>query len=121
MSDDLVWPREIWMAEREEHDQGVVSAVLSEHATIARWAGYEERDRDFHRYVDADIYDSAERYYEHRIEQLEADLARARRFVFIVAGRSREVQCFLAGNPRVIERVIGDAHTTLTEIGDDHD
>lgn len=46
------WPKEIWMAEREDYDQGVVSAVLSEHATIARWAGDTERDREFHRYLD---------------------------------------------------------------------
>lgn len=57
------WPREIWMAERDEYDQGVVSAVLSEHATVARWEGDGERDRDFHRYIDADIHDSAERYF----------------------------------------------------------
>ena len=59
--DQIEWPREIWMGEREEYDQGVVTAVLSEHATVARWEGDKERDREFHRYVDADIHESAER------------------------------------------------------------
>lgn len=72
------WPREIWMAEREEHDQGVVSAVLSEHATVARWEGDHERDRDFHRYIDADIYDSAEKYWKARHAELTAELDRLR-------------------------------------------
>lgn len=70
--DALEWPREIWMAEREDHDQGVVSAVLSEQATVARFAGDVERDRDFHRYVDGDIYDSADRYHETMTANLRA-------------------------------------------------
>lgn len=56
------WPRDIWMAERDDHDQGVVMAVLSEHATVARWAGDPDRDNEFHRYIDADIHESLERY-----------------------------------------------------------
>ena len=36
-TETIEWPREIWMAERDEHDQGVVHAVLSEWATVARW------------------------------------------------------------------------------------
>ena len=71
--DQIEWPREIWMGEREEHDQGVVTAVLSEHATVARWEGDKERDREFHRYVDADIHESAERYYKARIAAAEAE------------------------------------------------
>ena len=70
--DQIEWPREIWMGEREEHDQGVVTAVLSEWATVARWEGDKERDREFHRYVDADIHESAERYYKARIAAAEA-------------------------------------------------
>lgn len=62
------WPREIWMAERIDHDQGVVTAVLSEHATVARFEGDKERERDFHRYVDGDIYDSQERYFNALID-----------------------------------------------------
>ena len=73
--DDLKWPREIWMAERDEHDQGVVSAVLSEHATVARWEGDKERDREFHHYIDADIFESAERYFKVQIEALQARVA----------------------------------------------
>jgi hypothetical protein len=71
-TDQIEWPREIWMAEREDHDQGVVNAVLSEHATIARWEGDTERDREFHHYIDADIHKSAERYYEAKIEEMRA-------------------------------------------------
>lgn len=78
MSDEPEWPREIWMREREDHDQGVVSAVLSEHATIARWEGDKERDTEFHRYVDGDIYDSAERYHKHRIEAFSYENERLR-------------------------------------------
>ncbi len=70
--DELEWPREVWMAERDEHDQGVVSAVLSEHATVARWEGDKERDREFHCYIDADIFESAERYFKVQIEALQA-------------------------------------------------
>jgi hypothetical protein len=73
MSDKPQWPREIWMREREDYDQGVVSAVLSELATIARYEGDTERDADFHRYVDGDIYDSAEKYHVARIEALTAE------------------------------------------------
>ncbi|MCA9368570.1 hypothetical protein KC887_10100, partial [Candidatus Kaiserbacteria bacterium] len=49
------------------HDQGIVSAVLSEHATVARFEGDTERTREFHRYVDADIYETAERYWRARV------------------------------------------------------
>lgn len=76
--DEIKWPREIWMAEREEHDQGVVSAVLSEHATVARFPGDRDREREFHRYIDADIYESAEKYWQTRVKNLEAMLAEAR-------------------------------------------
>jgi pyridoxal/pyridoxine/pyridoxamine kinase len=57
------------MSGPDEHDQGVVTVVLSEHATIGRWEGDKERDRDFHRYVDADIHDSAKRYYKATLEE----------------------------------------------------
>ena len=73
------WPREIWMAEREDHDQGIVTAVLSEHATVARFPGDGEREREFHRYVDADIFESAEKYYKGEIEKLRDALAIERR------------------------------------------
>lgn len=65
-TDMVVWPPEIWMAERDDYDQGLVYAVLSEEATISRWAGDQERDCEFHKYVDADIYESAERYWKHK-------------------------------------------------------
>ena len=78
MSEAKEWPREIWMAERDEHDQGVVRAVLSEHATVARFAGDKERDREFHHYIDADIYDSADKYHKARYTTLEAENAALR-------------------------------------------
>lgn len=74
---EIEWPREIWMAEREEYDQGVVTAVLSEHATIARFEGDTERDLVFHRYVDGDIYDSSEKYWRSRIQTEQARLVAA--------------------------------------------
>jgi len=67
------WPREIWMAERDDHDQGIVSAVLSEHATVARWAGDSERDKEYHHYIDMDVYDSAEKYHAARYDALAAE------------------------------------------------
>ncbi len=77
MSDEIKWPREIWMQDLDEHHNGLAFAVLSEHATIPRWEGDVNRECAFHRYVDADIHDSADRYYRHRIEELEAKLAKA--------------------------------------------
>lgn len=73
----IEWPREIWMAERERYDQGVVSAVLSEWATVARWEGDKEREREFHRYVDEDIFETTVRYWKERAEKAEAALAKA--------------------------------------------
>lgn len=70
---EIEWPREIWMAERDEHDQGVVRAVLSEHATVARWEGDSERDREFHHYIDADIYVSAQRYHDTKLAAITAE------------------------------------------------
>lgn len=77
-TDAIEWPREIWMAERDEHDQGVVRAVLSEHATVARWEGDTERDREFHHYIDADIHESAERYNAAKRADLVAENERLR-------------------------------------------
>ena len=77
----IEWPREIWMAEREDHDQGIVSAVLSEWATVARFEGDTEREKEFHRYVDGDIYDSADKYWRTRVAALTEKLATARQLV----------------------------------------
>jgi hypothetical protein len=66
------------MAERDDHDQGIVSAVLSEHATVARWAGDSERDKEYHHYIDMDVYDSAEKYHAARYDALAADNAALR-------------------------------------------
>lgn len=76
--DGIEWPREIWMAERDDHDQGVVWAVLSEHATVARFDGDKERDREFHRYVDGDIFDSQAKYYAAERDRLRAEVGRLR-------------------------------------------
>ncbi|MBD3738585.1 MAG: hypothetical protein IE938_19285 [Pseudomonas balearica] len=75
---DIEWPREIFMGEREDYDQGVVTAVLSEWATVPRFEG--DDDRAFHRYVDGDILDSQERYFKAELEAARAQavsLARA--------------------------------------------
>ena len=56
------WPKEIWLAEREEHDQGCLSAYLSQIGGLAD-----------HRYIDADIYESADRYWRERAEKAEAE------------------------------------------------
>lgn len=78
MTDESNWPREIWMAEREPHDQGVVTAVLSEFGaqvrSVPRYEGDTEVWREHHRYVDGDIYDGAERYWRERVDALTADL-----------------------------------------------
>jgi len=65
---DPTWPREIWMAELDEHHNGTGMIVLSEFATVPRWEGDDERDGDFHRYVDADILETTEQYYKNQIE-----------------------------------------------------
>ena len=90
--DHIEWPREIWMGEREKHDQGVVTAVLSEHATVARWEGDKERDREFHRYVDADIHESAVRYYRVRLATAEAARVSSSGIDAIAAERQRQVE-----------------------------
>ncbi|MEO1974889.1 MAG: hypothetical protein ABGX15_01920 [Paracoccaceae bacterium] len=56
------WPKEIWLAEREEHDQGCLSAYLSQIGGLAD-----------HRYIDADIYESADRYWRERAEKADAE------------------------------------------------
>ena len=67
------WPREIFAAEikRDEHEMSG-TYVLSEHGTLPRWKGDDERDRPWQCYVDKDIYDSAEKYWSERLAQLSA-------------------------------------------------
>lgn len=62
------WPREIWMLARDEDDQGYTCASLSE------FGGGDEAD--LHRYVDADIHDSAEKYWRARLVDAKAEIAR---------------------------------------------
>lgn len=76
MSDDIDWPEEIWLAELDQHHNGWGSVMLSEFGT-----GCPQTDREFQRYVDADIYDSATKYWAdrdaqrlERIAELEAAL-----------------------------------------------
>lgn len=82
MSDDAPeisrWPEEVWMAELDEHHNGTGMVVLSEFATVPRWEGDDERDCEFQRYVDADIHESAERYYQDQIAKLRAALSMTR-------------------------------------------
>jgi len=68
------WPREIWAEERGEHDYDA-RHVFSERSTVPRWEG--DRDKDFHRYIDADILESAEKYYAAQLFTLRASLATA--------------------------------------------
>lgn len=73
------WAREIFAAEIK-HDGHEVSGtyVLSEHATLPRWDGDDERDRQWQCYVDKDIYDSAEKYWRQRVDaEREAALTKA--------------------------------------------
>tara|TARA_Y100000310_G_scaffold324866_1_gene387308 strand:+ start:3904 stop:4269 length:366 start_codon:yes stop_codon:yes gene_type:complete len=79
--DSIEWPREIWVTERDDYDQGVVMAVLSEWATVARFEGDMERDREFHRYVDGDIFDSQAKYYAAERGRLRAENERLRALV----------------------------------------
>ncbi|RBO54032.1 hypothetical protein DSD19_06100 [Rhodovulum sp. BSW8] len=67
------WPREIWAAQAEP-DGAEGRHVFSEHATVPRFEGDSDRDCAFHRYVDGDIVDSADRYHR---EMLIAARARA--------------------------------------------
>lgn len=68
---EIKWPREIFAAEREEFDHSGLH-VYSEHATVPRWEGDEEREKEFHRYVDGDIFDSQKRYYEEMLDRARA-------------------------------------------------
>ena len=86
------WPREIWMAERDDHDQGIVSAVLSEHATVARWAGDSERDKEYHHYIDMDVYDSAEKYHAARYDALAAERDALRAAIKRQAGAAKTLR-----------------------------
>lgn len=78
--DTTEWPREIWAfaIDYSEHEVSGTYAT-SEWATVPRWEGDPERDRPSQRYVDGDIYDSAERYWRERVEALEAKLTDAER------------------------------------------
>jgi len=76
---NIHWPREIHAAEIK-HDEHEVSGtyLLSELATVPRWEGDEERDREWQKYVDADVFESAERYYKGEISKLRAALSMTR-------------------------------------------
>lgn len=70
------WPREIWLAELDEHHNGSGMVVLSEFATVPRWEGDDERDCPFQRYVDSDIYESAEKYFSEKSNELRSEIDR---------------------------------------------
>lgn len=82
MSDmtEIEWPREIWAfaIDYSEFETSGTYAT-SQFATIPRWEGDSERERPVQRYVDGDVYDSADRYWRERVETLEAKLAEAER------------------------------------------
>lgn len=65
------WPREIFAAEiYHDHHEMSGTYVTSEHATVPRYEGDRERDRQFKAYVDRDILDSQEKYVQHQIGEL---------------------------------------------------
>lgn len=76
ITDEPQWPREIWCAPVGEYEFSG-DYVLSEWATVPRWEGDTERDRDWHRFIDADIYESADKYWRFRLEAQEALLREA--------------------------------------------
>ncbi|MBY6055368.1 hypothetical protein [Leisingera daeponensis] len=80
-TDNPEWPREIWMAELDEHHNGTGMVVLSVSATVPRWEGDDERDCDFQKYVDADILDTTERYYEAKLEEMRARIKALRGWI----------------------------------------
>lgn len=91
------WPREIWLAELDEHHNGSGMVVLSKFATVPRWEGDDERDCPFQRYVDSDIYESAEKYFSEKSNELRAEIARlqaqietAKEALRIIASHRRE-------------------------------
>lgn len=73
-SNSTSWPREIWAFE-VDHSAFETSGTyaLSEFATMPRFEGDNERDRDSKRYIDADILESSEKYHAQRYEKLSAE------------------------------------------------
>lgn len=63
------WPREVWLAELDEHRNGRGEVVTPVHSTVARYEGCPKTDRDFHEYVDKHILDSTERYYKAKLAE----------------------------------------------------
>ena len=72
---EIQWPEEVWLRELDEFHNGWGSVVLSEFGTTPRFEGCPETDREFQRYVDGDIYDSAARYWTDRDAQRLARIA----------------------------------------------
>lgn len=71
MDDDLTnngqpWPREIWAQPQDEYSPGQVTCYTGETELAQQ------------RYIDADIYDSAEKYWRTRVEAAEAERDRMR-------------------------------------------
>lgn len=89
------WPREIWLQELDEHHNGLAFAVLSEHATIPRWDGDVTRDCEYHAYVDADIYESAKRYWEHQIEAVQQAMSDQEADVTVLADENAQLKRLL--------------------------
>lgn len=71
-SDDPIWPREIWAFERAELEH-TGTHVFDVVATVPRWDGDEERERNHQCYIDKDIFDSQEKYYKVQMEALAAE------------------------------------------------
>ncbi|MEO3479358.1 hypothetical protein AAFO90_16950 [Phaeobacter sp. CAU 1743] len=71
------FPDEIFAAAIGEFEHSGIY-VCSEFATVPRWEGDEERDRDWQRYIDADVHDSLKRYHDHIVGQRDSELQRLR-------------------------------------------
>jgi hypothetical protein len=99
MTDDTPdWPREIWMAEREAHHQGVVTATVFDPDAAFDVPDTIDPAWAFHRYVDGDIHDSMERYYQHQLEAERADRTRLARALAEAASTITDLYRRLAAN-----------------------
>lgn len=101
------WPREIWAREHDQFDAMGIH-VFSEHATVPRYEGDTERDGEHHRYVDGDIYDSAENYFRQMLENLRA---------YSIALQA-EVEAFKAGVRKVLPLMEAASREEVTDVAD---
>ncbi|MGQ3486078.1 hypothetical protein [Roseovarius pacificus] len=119
MTDEIEWPREIWLAELDQHHNGQAHAALSEHATVPRWEGDEERDREFHMYVDADIHDSAERYQTERLRIALERAEKAENELALVTAQLEAAQEAFPAQPGLMRQRMAERKAELSGLGRD--